>query len=183
MGQGQKSKVFYFPTRFEIMNCVYRTSERGASGKPTSARSLFNPPLTPRKQACAPVSQRCPGVSTRSRSSRAKGYHKMHRLCVRAQGCQVWKSAIDSPLHAARVTKPALRTERESALLGKRFPLILAATGSQTAVSRLEVTGVIESTSTDTKEFTRCTLAGPIPLFSFPPQNPSVCNAVQQWDS
>lgn len=53
------------------------------------------------------------------------------------------------PLHAARITKPTLRTERESALLGKRFPFLLAATGSQTAVSCLEVTGVIESTSTD----------------------------------
>lgn len=53
------------------------------------------------------------------------------------------------PLHAARVTKPTLTTERESALLGKRFPFLLAATGSQTAVSCLEVTGVIESTSTD----------------------------------
>lgn len=33
--------------------------------------------------------------------------------------------------------------------MGKRFPFLLAATGSQTAVSCLEVTGVIESTSTD----------------------------------
>lgn len=48
-----------------------------------------------------------------------------------------------------RITKPTLRTERESALLGKRFPFLLAATSSQTAVSCLEVTGVIESTSTD----------------------------------
>lgn len=77
------------------------------------------------------------------------------------------------PRHAAGVTKPTLRTERQSALLGRRFPFLLAATGSQTAVSCWE--GVIESTSTDAKGFTLRTRAGLTPL-SFPPQRP-VCNS------
>lgn len=87
------------------------------------------------------------------------------------------------PLHAARITKPTLRTERESALLGKRFPFLLAATGSQTAVSCLEVTGVIESTSADaTGIHTLHTGWTDSPLLLSSTEL-SVCNTVQQWDN
>lgn len=85
------------------------------------------------------------------------------------------------PRHAARIAKPTLRTERESALLGKRFPFLLAATNSQTAVSCLEVTGVTESASA---EATAVHLARWLRRFpSSPFLHPIVCNAVQQWDS
>lgn len=85
------------------------------------------------------------------------------------------------PRLAARIAKPTLRTERESALLGKRFPFLLAATNSQTAVSCLEVTGVTESASA---EATAVHLARWLRRFpSSPFLHPIVCNAVQQWDS
>lgn len=97
---------------------------------------------------------------------------------VSTAGCG---SRTCDPLQAARIAKPTLRTERQSALLGKRFPLLLAATNSQTAVSCLEVTGVIESTSA---EATEIHLAQRLRRFpSSPFLHQIVCNAVQQWDS
>lgn len=96
-----------------------------------------------------------------------------------AQLCPASSTGLQQ--HNPRSPSRTLRTERQSALLGKRFPLLLAATSSQTAVSCLEVTGVIESTGAGAAAIH---LAHRLRRFpSSPFLHQIVCNAVQQWDS
>jgi len=72
LGQGQKSKVFYIPTRSETMNCIYRASEVPVSN-PSQRGSPLSPLLASRKRARASLSQRCPGAPAPSRGRRAAG--------------------------------------------------------------------------------------------------------------
>lgn len=94
-----------------------------------------------------------------------------------------WGDLQPAPIfHAARITKPTLRTERERVLLRRQLPLLLAAMTSQTAVCCWEVTGVTESTSTDATGIHN--VPGLIaPTLILLRQNLSVCSTIQQQGS
>lgn len=154
---------------------MYRILHRDTSLKKPPCEQVAYPitfPLTSLKQAHTSFSQNYSDI-----------FHSKPQVGRHWQRIAWWGDLQPAPIfHAARITKPTLRTERERVLLRRQLPLLLAAMTSQTAVCCWEVTGVTESTSTDATGIHN--VPGLIaPTLILLRQNLSVCSTIQQQGS